>query len=119
MTDIPSPEQIEQWVELTRNAGDEDEAYAVARAGWQRYGNCVIADSDLFVSGARADIAAAKAFCASCGVVDPCLEFGLRFYTPARRSEFGLARLGIPIVWGATSTYERRNILRQRSQETD
>lgn len=68
---------------------------------WRLDAACRDTDRDLFYSEDVADIRAALDLCASCPVVEPCLETAMRY-----KDRFG--------VWGGTTEVERRRILRER-----
>jgi WhiB family redox-sensing transcriptional regulator len=72
---------------------------------WMNEAACQGANPDLFFperdNDARACVTAAKAVCATCTVVAPCLEYAL-----ANNERWG--------VWGNTSERERRRIKRGR-----
>lgn len=80
--------------------------------GWQFEGACQGEDSALFFAPSyferREEKAArevrAKAICATCPVLDPCLEYALRI-----RESHG--------IWGGLNEYERRQLLRRQAQE--
>ena len=44
---------------------------------WQDSAACKGADSNLFLSGVTSRVQKAKAICASCAVVDECLQFAI------------------------------------------
>ena len=44
---------------------------------WQDSAACKDADSNLFLSGVTSRVQKAKAICASCAVVDECLQFAI------------------------------------------
>ena len=73
-------------------------------ARWRERASCASVDSDLFfpvgaTGPAVAQIAAAKAVCATCPVQPECLAFAI-----ATNQEYG--------VWGGTSEEERRALRR-------
>jgi len=78
--------------------------------GWQFDGACRGEDSSLFFAPnyfeRRAEKAArearAKAICARCPVLEPCLEYALQI-----REDHG--------VWGGQNEFERRQLVRQRA----
>jgi WhiB family redox-sensing transcriptional regulator len=80
--------------------------------GWQHRAACRGEQTSLFFpdnpledrTARRAREAKAKAICAGCPVRDECLEYALR-----TREAHG--------VWGGMNEYERRALLRERSQE--
>lgn len=79
---------------------------------WQTFANCLGTNPDNFSSEQAIDITAAKAICAECVVIEPCLEFALRFNTPTRlkRSD----DFSTTMIWGGKTLRERRTINRAR-----
>lgn len=80
--------------------------------GWQRLASCRGEDSVFFFAPSYfekrgeklAREAVAKRICASCPVIEPCLDFAL-----ATREAHG--------VWGGLNETERRAILKARTRE--
>lgn len=80
--------------------------------GWQRRASCRGEDSVFFFAPAYfekrgeklAREAVAKRICATCPVIEPCLDYAL-----ATREPHG--------VWGGLNETERRTILKQRQRE--
>lgn len=117
MTHIPNPDQVAQWAEHIKSAEDETEANMIA-GEWRKSADCVGVYPNFFVSGEPSAMNAAKAICATCIVAEPCLEYGIRFYTPKKGTELDLAtHRFMPIVWGGTTTTERRAILKERASQ--
>lgn len=86
--------------------------FAEPVAGWQRLASCRGEDSIFFFAPAYfekrreklAREAVAKRICASCPVLEPCLDFAL-----STREAHG--------VWGGLNETERRAILKTRTRE--
>ncbi len=68
---------------------------------WRQRAGCRGVDPDVFYPSTDEEADAAKAICAQCPVLQPCLEWAL-----ANRERDG--------VWGGATEKERRRILRQR-----
>lgn len=81
-----------------------DATRLVDREPWMAEAVCAQVDNDgFFPEKDRADTARrAKTVCATCPVIDPCLQFALDHH-----ERFG--------VWGGKSERERRKILRDRA----
>lgn len=80
----------------------DDDAYTATTADrlfdplhWKNDAACLHADPDLFFPGRGQDVNRAKAVCATCLVVGPCLDYAL-----ANRIHHG--------VWGGMSEKQRR-----------
>lgn len=67
------------------------------RPDWQKQGECVGLNPDIFFPAKGDDFKSAKAVCAACAVRAECLEYAL-----ATEQRFG--------VWGGTSERERRKL---------
>ena len=65
---------------------------------WQDSAACKDADSNLFLSGVTSRVQKAKAICASCAVVDECLQFAID------NEDFE------PHVYGGMTGAERRRV---------
>jgi hypothetical protein len=72
---------------------------------WQADGLCRETDPDLFFPGKGEPTAEAKRVCLGCEVRTQCLEWALK------NGERG--------IWGATTTAQRRRILRERQDGPD
>jgi len=68
---------------------------------WQKEGNCITMENDIFFPSKGRDVDYAKSICADCPVKSTCLEFAID-----NKIDKG--------VWGGTSERERRKIIRQR-----
>lgn len=74
---------------------------------WMERGRCRGIDPNLFYSTESEDIERAIGVCATCEVVDKCLDYALD-----TRQDHG--------VWGGTSEKDRRAIIKERrSEKTD
>jgi len=73
----------------------------VKKLSWQNRGACRGVDTDIFFPISDEEAEPAKAICATCPVVEACLEHAL-----ADREREG--------VWGGATERERRRIIRQR-----
>ena len=71
------------------------------KLSWQNRGACRGVDTDIFFPISDEEAEPAKAICATCPVVEACLEHAL-----ADREREG--------VWGGATERERRRIIRQR-----
>jgi WhiB family transcriptional regulator, redox-sensing transcriptional regulator len=80
----------------------------IAISSWWEQAACRSADPDLFfpvsAGSAGAELATAKAVCASCAIRQRCLEYALD-----TRQEHG--------VWGGTSEDERRALVAGRRRD--
>lgn len=65
---------------------------------WQDSAACKDADSNLFLSGVTSRVQKAKAICATCAVIDECLEFAIA------NEDFE------PHVYGGMTGEERRRV---------
>ena len=101
--DHPIP--VEGRIDTEPERLDLDQLIASLRPSWMAKGACVGTDPDAFFPppGPKTD-RDAKAICATCPVVDTCLEYAL-----ANRIEHG--------VWGGCSERERRRIIKRRRVE--
>lgn len=68
---------------------------------WRQRAGCRGVDPDIFYPVSDEEAAAAKAVCAQCPVLQPCLEYAL-----GNRERDG--------VWGGATERERRRMIRQR-----
>lgn len=73
--------------------------YEIAK--WMQEGNCAHQSPSTFFPSDGVGVEVARRICATCPVVEPCLEYALE-----HRIEHG--------VWGGCSERERRRILRRR-----
>jgi WhiB family redox-sensing transcriptional regulator len=73
---------------------------------WMAEGNCRLHPPATFFPSDGVGVDRARKICASCPVIDTCLEFALD-----ERIDHG--------VWGGCSERERRRILKRRRVETD
>lgn len=108
-----TPEQIGQTVRDIQATHSLNEAMnlAIGDEPWPAKGECLLTcdDPDIFVLEQRQTVAQAKAICAECTVIVPCLETALHF----------IDYVDVPQqVWGGTTDSERRVILRGRSTGT-
>ena len=69
--------------------------------GWMANGNCRNYPPAMFFPSDGVGVDRARKICATCPVVEPCLEYALE-----HRIEHG--------VWGGASERERRRILKRR-----
>jgi WhiB family transcriptional regulator, redox-sensing transcriptional regulator len=69
--------------------------------GWQERGACHNSDPGMFFSTDDLAVETAKSVCATCSVVQECIEYAIIY-----RIDYG--------VWGGTDADERRRILRLR-----
>jgi WhiB family redox-sensing transcriptional regulator len=68
---------------------------------WRQHSACRGVDPDIFYPATDEEAVEAKAICAQCPVLEPCLEYAL-----ANRERDG--------IWGGATERERRRIVRQR-----
>lgn len=73
--------------------------YEIAK--WMQEGNCAHQPPAKFFPSDGVGVEVARRVCATCPVIEPCLEYALE-----HRIEHG--------VWGGCSERERRRILRRR-----
>lgn len=81
---------------LLGSGSDPDSATA-----WMAEGNCRLHHPNTFFPSDGAGVERARRICATCPVIDTCLEYALE-----HRIEHG--------VWGGCSERERRRILKRR-----
>jgi WhiB family redox-sensing transcriptional regulator len=72
-----------------------------AQTAWMAKGSCRNYDPSVFFPSDGVGVDRARKICATCGVVDDCLEYAL-----TNRIDHG--------VWGGASERERRRILKRR-----
>ncbi len=76
------------------------ELLVVDERPWAAYAACRSADPDLFFPGSDAEARHALRICATCPVVEDCLDYALM-----ARERYG--------IWGGTTERERRRLLRR------
>jgi WhiB family redox-sensing transcriptional regulator len=70
---------------------------------WKLAGACRMVSTDLFYPVSDSEAEPAKAVCATCRVIDQCLEYALSVREPEG-------------IWGGHTFAERRSILRRRRE---
>jgi len=104
-----TPVEIATAVEQIRATHSDVLAKRVELGGeaWWGLAHCTDANPDLFFLKPGESGDAAKAICAECVVIKPCLEFALKFATPGQRKNTN-------VVLGGMTHEERTKVLLDR-----